>query len=163
MTSDSPLGHALQNPVDAVSPGFHTPAGAEYGDIGIEAVSPMARILFFRQASENSSRVLAYIGNEIQHFRNLFLRHEARSAIGAFAGINQISVTVIFSVVREAHPHDHNKEQCQHANADQRAENAIREGKHSLKARGYIKRGHRWGGAVTGEIPPHSSILYSCA
>ena len=149
----------MQNPVDAVSPGLHTPAGAEYGDIGIEPCFQWHAYCFSVKPSENGSRVLAYIGNEIQHFRNLFRRHKACGAIGAFAGINQIAVTVIFSVVREAHPHYHHQEQCQHANADQRAENAIREGKYSLKASGNIKRGHRWGGAVTGKI---SHVLPFC-
>ena len=51
------------------------------------------------------------VGNEVQDLLQLLLAHEARCAVGAFAGIDQVACPVILAAVACAHLHDHQDQQ----------------------------------------------------
>ena len=38
-------------------------------------------------------------------------------AVGAFLGIDEVAVLVVFSGLAVAHPHYHNNQECKHAHA----------------------------------------------
>lgn len=67
------------------------------------------------------------IRNQIQNAFQFFPGHEARCAIGTFAGIDEVAVAVIFAGLAVPHPHHHDDQKRQQAHADAKAIEAVRE------------------------------------
>ena len=72
----------------------------------------------------------ADIRHQIEYAGHLLAAHEPRCTIGAFAGVDEISLPVVLAIVTETHFHHQCDQQQQQAGADKNAEHAIRRGKY---------------------------------
>lgn len=118
------LGRALQNAVDAVSPRFHGAAGAEHGNIAVEPGVLRNTHHLIVQLAQYDTAVLADVGYQIKDTLHLRFLHESSRAIGAFIGIGQVALCVIFPNVGIAHAHHHDDQQTQQQQAKSHADNA---------------------------------------
>ena len=154
-------GSTLENAVHTKGSCFHRAACTVHGHVCIEASFLRHTNHLIVQQAKNSSMMLAQVRYQVQHFRHFFTAHPARCAIGTFGRVCKIAVLIIFTAVTVSHPHNHNKQNCQQANADQDTVETIRRLKYGGNAGYKVRRRHYRRCTIprnTAALFPHSII-----
>ena len=102
--------------------------------------------------------MLAQIRHQIQHTLHFLAAHPAGGAIGALGRIDKVPVCVILAGITVAHPHDHEQQNRQQANADQHSVHPIGGMEHRGQAGNKIGRRCRRRCAVSGD----AAALFPC-
>ena len=116
------LGCALQDAVDAVSSRFHRATGTEHGDVAVEPGVLRNTHHLIVQLAQYDAAVLADVGYQIKDALHLRFLHESSRSVGAFVGVGQITLRVIFPNIGIAHAHHHDDQQTQQQQAKPHAD-----------------------------------------
>ena len=112
----------MQDAVDAVSSRFHRATGTEHGDVAVEPGVLRNTHHLIVQLAQYDAAVLADVGYQIKDALHLRFLHESSRSVGAFVGVGQITLRVIFPNIGIAHAHHHDDQQTQQQQAKPHAD-----------------------------------------
>ena len=126
-----PSGGALQDHVHTKSPCLFGAAGPIHRQITVEPGFQWDTDRLAIYLTQDDTRVLADVGNQVQHALQFLFGHKARCPICTLVGVDQVALPVICSCFAVPHPHNHEDQHTQRSHTAAHTVQAMRPAEHS--------------------------------
>ena len=112
-----PAFDALEYHISCISPAFHAAAGAKDRHVPVHSCLFREADGFSVQLSKDNAAAFCDVTHQLQHFLHLGISHKSGGAVGSLIGVGKVAFLVIGAFPSKAHPHDHENQQPEDAEA----------------------------------------------